>query len=46
MAIHTGVALYNCTYCDKPFKSNANLYKHLNDIHPKEWNRDRAKKSE
>lgn len=41
IALHTGETLYNCSYCPKTFKSNANMYKHLRDGHAEEWQRDR-----
>lgn len=44
MAIHTGESLYNCSYCSKPFKSNANMYKHMREVHTEQWNKDRALK--
>ncbi|XP_055297861.1 zinc finger protein 62-like [Sitodiplosis mosellana] len=44
MAVHTGVTLYNCSYCSKPFRSNANMYKHMRELHTERWNIDRAMK--
>lgn len=43
---HTGENLYTCSYCPKMFKSNSNMYKHKKQVHPNEWNQDRAKRIE
>lgn len=36
MSLHTGVALYQCTFCDKTFNANSNLYSHRKKAHPEE----------
>lgn len=41
--IHTGRAIYSCTYCQQMFRSNGNLYQHKKKIHPDEWLNDRKK---
>lgn len=43
LSIHTGVPLYACPYCSRPFKSKANLYSHRKKLHPKEWAEERIK---
>lgn len=41
MAHHTGQELYNCPYCTKTFKSNANMHSHRKKSHPDEWEANR-----
>lgn len=41
MAHHTGQELYNCPYCTKTFKSNANMHSHRKKAHPNEWEANR-----
>lgn len=33
MSLHTGESLYKCNFCDKTFKSNANMYSHRKKMH-------------
>lgn len=44
IATHTGESLYNCLYCTKQFKNDANKYKHMREQHLEQWNLDRVKK--
>ncbi|XP_037044359.1 transcription factor grauzone-like isoform X3 [Bradysia coprophila] len=41
-ALHTGANLYTCPYCDRTFKSSANMYAHRKRAHFAEWTRDRT----
>ncbi|XP_029733247.2 transcription factor grauzone-like [Aedes albopictus] len=34
---HTGQPLYQCSFCDRSFFSNASMYAHRKKAHPKEW---------
>lgn len=44
IATHTGESLYNCLYCTRQFKNDANKYKHMREQHLEQWNLDRVKK--
>lgn len=45
MAIHhTGVALYDCQYCEEKFNSKNKLYSHRKSMHPVEYEEDARKR--
>lgn len=44
IATHTGQNLYTCKYCPQTFKSDANMYKHMKQVHPEQWANDRKKR--
>lgn len=44
VATHTGESLYTCKYCPQTFKSDANMYKHMKQVHAEQWANDRKRR--
>lgn len=43
MAIHAGITdLYSCSFCEKTFRSSANMYTHRKRNHPQEYAEQKA----
>lgn len=44
VATHTGENLYTCKYCPQTFKCDANMYKHMKQVHTEQWTNDRKRR--
>lgn len=44
-AVHRGERTLDCFYCPKAFKTHSNRFRHMKEVHPREYSLDRERKA-